>query len=456
MLFVRDAATSKVIWQTEGHNYLASVAWSPDGSYILTGQGLMNIGGDNPDSHAKIWNATTGTLVRTLEGHTARVTSVSWGLDGKTVATASFDGTVRIWDTQDGQLLQNRQLDAPIYGIAWHPNKPELLTVGGGWGVTIAEVWNSSTGTVTANTSGHRRQVTSVAWHPDNHSIVSASDDKTLLLWNAATGQQTRTFTGHEHAVSAAAFSLDGRYLVSGDRGNNLIIWNVETTKPVQILHGHSHPITSVAWSPVNNFIATSDYGGTIKIWSADTGALINSFRAHLEGVSDIEWSPSGDILATAGHGLYDQANPVKLWHTSTWSLQGSLQGLTGPVLSLSWNPEGTSLVAGGYTGHFAIWDAKTHALLLKQAGSAAQSIASLAWSPDGGRILAGRSFDALTIWSVISGEELYNFHESTGYRITTVAWAPDGSTFTAVGGDSLNSGDFNTVGVWKLRAVTP
>lgn len=149
------------------------IAVSQDGVYLAGGgsRGLM-----------WIWRVADAKLLSTMNGHTAEVTSLSFSRDGKTLASASEDGTVRVWDTATG-----------------HPRR------------TIA--------------AAHAGGATSVAVAPDGKHVASGGKDKTVKLWSVATGQLAQTLSGHTEELRHVRFTGDGQTLVSATNGT-IRVWS--------------------------------------------------------------------------------------------------------------------------------------------------------------------------------------------------------------------------------------
>ncbi|MDZ4159674.1 MAG: protein kinase [Anaerolineaceae bacterium] len=205
--------------------------------------------------------------LRTLKGHTSGVRSVAFSPDGATLASGSWDGTIRLWRVTDGSQLR-----------------------------TLA---------------GHTNGVTSVAFSPDGATLASGSSDKTIRLWRVTDGSQLRTLKGHTSGVWSVAFSPDGATLTSGSSDKNLRLWRVTDGSQLRMLKGHTRYVNSVAFSPDGATLATGSEDN-IWLWRVSDGSLLRTLEGHtgwLGSVRSVVFSPDGATLASgSGDGT------VRLW----------------------------------------------------------------------------------------------------------------------------------------------
>jgi WD40 repeat protein len=163
-------------------------------------------------------------LARSLTGHTGPAVAVAFDLDGRLLATASHDGTARLWDLATGDCLRTLTgHNGWVNDVAFSPDGRLLATASGDG---TARLWDPATGGGLRTLTGHARPVHGVAFSPDGHRLATASDDGTARLWDPATGGGLRRLTGHIGGVWDVAFSPDGRLLATAGDDGTARLWD--------------------------------------------------------------------------------------------------------------------------------------------------------------------------------------------------------------------------------------
>jgi WD40 repeat protein len=275
-----------------------SVAYSPNGQTLASGSW---------DNTIKLWNVKTGNLLQTLTGHSKDINSVAYSPDGQTLASASNDNTIKLWNVKTGNLLQT--LEGHSYSVNSVAYSPDGQTLASASGDTTIKIWDVKTGNLLQTLSGHSIWVNSVAYSPDGQTLASGSGDTTIKIWDVKTGNLLQTLSGHSIWVNSVAYSPDGQTLASGSWDNTIKIWDVKTGNLLQTLPGHSIWVNSVAYSPDGQTLASGSDDKTIKLWNVKTGNLLQTLTGHYILVWSVAYSPDGQTLAS---GSSDKT--IKIW----------------------------------------------------------------------------------------------------------------------------------------------
>ena len=252
-----DAATGQPIGQPHREGPSSAVAFSPDGSLLLTG---------SQTGTGWLLDSATGKSLRTLTpAHHGPIDAVAFSPDGRTCLTASHaDQTVKLWETASGkaigQPLQHRVAEASFFAAAFSPDSKTVATGGED---EIAHLWDATTGAPIGGPMRHQGKVWAVAFSPDGKMLLTGSVDGTVRLWDAATGKPIGTPLQHPGRVRAVVFSPDGKKIATACGDNTARLW--ELPAPVQ---GDLERI--VLWAQVVTGMKL-DSDGVIQVLDGDT-----------------------------------------------------------------------------------------------------------------------------------------------------------------------------------------
>ncbi|MBD1865171.1 MULTISPECIES: hypothetical protein [Trichocoleus] len=422
----------------EGHqNWVTSVSFSPDGQTIATASW---------DHTVRLWQRN-GTPVRTLNGHSAAVSSVRFSPDGQVIASAGDDRILQLW-RPDGTPIRSILNSSPISEVTFSPDGKMLATANQDGTITL---W-TLTGQRLQILKGHSKEVLGVSFSPDGQTIASASADRTVKLWSQM-GQLLKTFQGHQGDVSSVSFSPDGKLIASASKElGQILLWNRDG-QLFRTIKGHYGGILYVRFSPDGKTIASASDDTTVNLWDLN-GHLLERLEGHGNRVSEVSFSPDGKTLASSS---FDET--VKLWRLDAGApiqLQGT---------SASYSPDGQILATADRSGTVSLW--RQDGTLLRSFPAAKESIQSLSFSPDG-QILATASGDdseggtgshhTVKLWS-LQGQLLGSL-QGHGDEIRSIHFSSDGQTIPSELRGPLiatASGD-KTVKLWsregKLRST--
>ena len=282
-----------------GHTWrVTSVAFSPDGATLASGSW---------DDTVKLWDVAAHTNIATLEGHADSVRSVAFSPDGTILALGSSSERIELWDVAAKVIIAMLQGNRYAHSVQFSPDGT-LFAAGDGAHETV-KLWDMATHVNIATFEGHRNDVNSVAFSPDGTTLASGSWDATVKLWNVVTHTNIATLEGHEGSIRSVSFSPDGATLASGGGDATVKLWEVATHINIATLEGHTDTVTSVAFSPDGTILASGSNDATVKLWEVATHINIATLEGHADAVTSVAFSPDGTTLASGSDD-----DTVKLW----------------------------------------------------------------------------------------------------------------------------------------------
>ena len=383
----------------------STLAFSPDGKLLACGSN---------DSTVKMWNSNTGELISTFTGHLSSVSSLTFSPDGNTLASGGADGTVRFWDIKKRKPLQNR-----ITGHMWMRTASilndgsTLVSVSGNGIISVWDLKKSHKTTfitkMTLEVPLYWRTYRDLVLSPDGTKLANygIQSDPSKPNFNERVFRLTDVNTGRELVVfpdgSGEVFSPDGKILASGG-GNRIRLLNAETGEIREIITSdhdedsdeHKPFVKTVAFSPNGNKIVSGTLGGHVQMWDVETGTELSSFFEELP---------------------YGNKN-------------------RDPILNFAFSSDGSLLAVGSLKRIRMIGRAKlSH--FKETTFTSVRSCDTFIFSPDNAILIVGFWGGTIELWDVATGEILTTL-DGHSVSVENVTFSPDHKTLMSVGGDGV------------------
>ena len=292
----------------------------------------------------KVWREK-----RTLLGHTDNVNSIAFSSDGRRLATASRDRTVKIYVAGVAELSTLVEEQAALWCVAFSRDD-SVLAVGSEDG--SVKLIDSASGRELHTLIGHSGPVYSVAFSLDGKSLATGSKDSTVKLWDTAKGIELKTLDGHSDAVYSLAFSPDGTMLASGSADRSVGVWYLLVDFERRSMWGHAGIVYSVAFSPDSGMLASGARDNTISLQPLTDKSNPLSLTGHTDFVRSVAYSPDGTLVAS-GSG----DNSVILWDAVTGGIVQILTGHARMVRSVAFSPDGRMLASASEDRTIILWE---------------------------------------------------------------------------------------------------
>merc|ERR1712150_56650 len=232
-----------------------------------------------------------------LEGHTDSITQVAFSHDGKYVATGSYDGTARIWDPKNGDLVH--VLEGPSKEIEW------------------------------------------ILWHPKGHAILAGSTDNMVWMWWAPTGKLLQCFAGHAQSVTCGCWGLGGKLICTGSEDCSVIVWNPRMGTPNHhVRQVHESGIITICSHPEAPIVVTGSQDAVARVIQIETGKIVANLCGHVDSVEAVGFNtpaPGGMLLVAT----VSMDGKVMIWDGRTFDLRWTFKDHfeQGGVVKFKWLP---------------------------------------------------------------------------------------------------------------------
>jgi WD40 repeat protein len=389
---------------------------------------LQIIASASIDGTLRLWEFD-GTPLKSLKGHNDWIYGIAFSLDGTMLASASDDKTIRLWRlnvTLGHSDLALRQIDvdliksfedhsAGVRSVCFNPDGNILASSSEDGTIKLWQI----DGTLVHTFEGHTGGVRSICFSPDGTMLASASDDKTIKLWRLD-GTEIQTFQplhdqAHQDWVCDVKFSPQGDILASGSADTTIKLWNLDGTLKKTFL-GHRGSVKSISFSPQGDILASASADGDLKLWQLD-GTEIETFHGHGGGVQGIGFSKDGTKVVS---GSSDKT--IRLWQIDGIALK-TIKAHNDWVWGIAFSNDGKLFASVSADKTVKIWDIQGNQKHLCKGHN--HLVRGIGFSPDSKMLATGSADGTVKIWDVNNGKEIKTFqgHES---KVWSVRFSPN------------------------------
>jgi WD40 repeat protein/serine/threonine protein kinase len=383
--------------------------FSPDGALIATA---------SMDGSARIWDMRSGAQLARLENRAPSV-RVEWSPRGDRLATAADNGVVRLWDRAGRPLQQFNHADG-IQTLAFTPDGGRLVTM------TVQDeiaVWDPSSGArlavLRAPGSGPASTArASLAIAPDGVMVAGAARDGSITLWQLPDPTPRASWRAHDSVVNQIAFSPDGSLLASSsETEREAIVWRVATHE-VALRLAHEEGLRAAAFSPDGTRILTASDDRTAAIWETASGKRLHTLAGHLGAVWEAIWSPDGSLIATASDD-----GTAMLWDAASGRRVAHRVGHRGSLRDVAFDARGTRMATASLDGRAIVWTTEPSRQVTPLIGHTGD-VQIADFSPTGAHVLTASVDGTARVWDVATGHQLLLLQHT---EPAVAAFSPDG-----------------------------
>jgi WD40 repeat protein/serine/threonine protein kinase len=440
----------------------------------------------------RIWDAATGQALHTLVGHQGLIMRVAFSPDGKKLASASWDGTVRVWYTATGKPIRVLSGQFAVNGVAFSPDGRRVAACGGALGLlTLAfggqvKVWDAETSQEVVKIDGHKGFVRTVAFSPDGQRLATGSAESSLgdlfdrdgrllprkpappggnqrgqdemwgavKIWNTATGHREASIPKYGQGLMSLAFSPDGARLAASSARAPVMLFDPATGRKlveVEDTANYQDGAYELAFLTDDRLAMAAQAKETVRLVDPATGRAVKTLQGHTGWVSGVVPGPGGhSVVSGSADGTF-----------RFWSLQARegpqvVDARSGRLTRVAYSPDGRWLATAGERGPVKLQDLRNGGESVELQGNGL-GVDGLDFSPDGRWLACGTEYfvspNGLIVWDLATRQHKFTIEpDPMGKKRLPVAgglvaFHPDGRTL------ACGTGHGDSVGVYDVES---
>ena len=406
-----DPSSGTVLRTLSGHTgAVNSVAFSSDGGRLVSA---------SADKTARIWDVASGSVLYSLASHTTAVYDAVFSPDGAKVATSTKygDRTLKVWNASDGTVLASVYTDGWINPVAFSPDGQTLCS---GWKLGCVAEFAALDCSLQRELTLHCRRVNAMALSHDGRTLATATGDNAIHLWDTADGAKRLVLAVPGGVLDRAlAFSADDSEVYAIDYYGGIGRWRAADGLPTGVAYGDMSPY-SAALSPDCSFAVMGAWDGGLGLYSTSTGAKLWGSSAFTEGIRSLQFSPDGlSIAFYVGSGTTYVLS----------ALTGDVTASTPAWGRMLFSPDSALLASGG-NNTMTLWNIQTGSVQSITFPGQTGTSWALAFSPGGAQLAAAAGDFFVEFVRIADGVTRALYSEETSFSANVGCYSADGKVF--------------------------
>ena len=288
------------------------------------------------DNSLSLWDLYKGIRTAVLKGHTRPVHGCSANASGNTIASVSWDRSIKVWNGKSGKLLNtlktSGQHNTPINCVTFHP-EGQVVAVGS-WDSTV-KIWDTFNQKRIKVLKGHKSSVQACTYAPSGRHLVSASLDGEVKIWSTKSGSAVGTLVGHSSPVNSIAYTPNGQYLMTASSDKLIKVWSGSLGQPVTSMGSHDHGVVHcMTFNHSSQCVTTGYHDGHVRQFNIHTGRELFAAKLHSAAVVGVAYHTPIHMSASVD-------TTVKLWNEQSLPKFVPLKGHSAPITCATWDKNG-------------------------------------------------------------------------------------------------------------------
>lgn len=366
----------RIALQTTHFGNINAAALSPDSQVLVT---------TGEDWNVKLWNIMTGQVIQTLIGHVADVKCVAYELDGKRLASGSFDGITNVWETINGSLeFSLVDPGSNISAISFSKTGNLIATAVGSGGAFPARIklWDVNKRIIKLVIDEGSEGINNVIFSATDEFIFSGGKDGKIKVWNACTGAIVVQWIAHSDEISSLTLSANGDLLASGSPDGKVKIWSASSGDLKQLINGDIGEKNSVTFLPDGRHLVIGN--SEVRIYDSMDGALRTTMEKKTLSSLSVFYASFGDLVGSIGveTGEGVAHTEVFLWNRGSGNFLRKMNGYRLGIFSVHAIPDRGIFASANVDREIAFWSLTSGKKV--RSVKLPEDIKSIAWSRNG------------------------------------------------------------------------